>query len=191
MVPLARQVMELREDLYEFTGGLVSQATQAEKGAHMPLEIFPAYDQLDNIRMLFTEYVQMLGVDLSFQKYDEEFARLPGKYSTPDGMLLIAHYNEKPAGCMAYRRFDSTACEMKRLYVRPEFRGKKIGVSLVEQCLAAAKAVGYKRMLLDTLETLDKSVAIYRRQGFRETLPYYPNPYPGVLYFELNLAEYA
>lgn len=156
----------------------------------MPLEISHAYDQLDNIRMLFTEYVQMLGVDLSFQKYDEEFARLPGKYSTPEGMLLIAQYNESPAGCVAYRRFDSTTCEMKRLYVKPEFRGKKIGVSLVEKCIAEAKVAGYKCMLLDTLETLDNSIAIYRKQGFREILPYYINPYPGVLYFELNLTEY-
>lgn len=85
----------------------------------MSLEILPAYDQLDNIRMLFSEYVQMLGVDLSFQKYDEEFAQLPGKYSTPDGMLLIARHNEKPAGCVAYRQIDSRTCEMKRLYVQP------------------------------------------------------------------------
>lgn len=155
----------------------------------MSLEILPAYDHLDNIRMLFTEYVQMLGVDLSFQSYDEEFAQLPGKYSIPEGMLLVAKYNEKPAGCVAYRKFDSTTCEMKRLYVRPEFRGRKIGLFLVEKSIAAARTAGYKRMFLETFETLDKSVAIYRKQGFQEILPYYFNPYPGVLSFELNLVK--
>lgn len=153
----------------------------------MPLEIVPAYDRLDCVRALFGEYVRMLGVDLAFQNYDDEYAGLPGRYAPPDGRLFLARYDGRPAGCVALRRFDADACEMKRLYVVSECRGLGIGRALVERAIAGALEAGYGSMVLDTLASLENSVAIYRRRGFREIPAYYNNPHPEALYFQLDL----
>ncbi len=129
----------------------------------------------------------MLGVDLSFQNYADEFANLPGKYASPEGGLFLAYYGGKPVGCVGLRKFDDAICEMKRLYVMPECRGLKIGFALVEQVIRAGKDAGYDAMVLDTLASLDKSLSLYYRMGFKEIPPYYHNPYPGVVYLQKEL----
>ena len=149
--------------------------------------VVQAYDRIEDVRMLFAEYTTMLGVDLSFQNYDEEFASLPGKYAPPDGRLFLAEVDGMPVGCIALRRFESNRGEMKRLFVRPEYRGQGLGCALVEAVIAAARECGYEALILDTQTRLENSVALYRKLGFRETEPYYANPYIGVVYFTLDL----
>lgn len=153
----------------------------------MPLVIRFAYDDLDAIRELFLEYAGMLGVDLGFQRFDEELSGLPGKYAYPDGRLYLAVADGTAAGCIALRRYDDTTCEMKRLFVRPAFRGRKIGVALVETVLSAAREIGYADMVLDSLTTLEHSLSIYRQAGFREVPPYYHNPHPDAIYLKRPL----
>lgn len=153
----------------------------------MGYEIKPAYDRLDEVRTLFREYHKMLGIDLGFQNFDEELATLPGKYLPPDGRLYVIYLEDKLAGCIALRRYDATRCEMKRLFVRPQFRGLRLGRILAERIIEDAKAIGYQAMVLDTLKTLESAVTMYRRMGFEEIAPYYDNPLKDVLYFQLTL----
>jgi len=153
----------------------------------MGYEIKPAYDRLDEVHTLFREYHKMLGIDLGFQNYDEELATLPGKYLPPDGRLYVIYLEDKLAGCIALRRYDATRCEMKRLFVRPQFRGLRLGRILAERIIEDAKAIGYQAMVLDTLKTLESAVTMYRRMGFEEIAPYYDNPLKDVLYFQLTL----
>lgn len=153
----------------------------------MGRKIILAYDYIENVRTLFEEYSKMLGVNLDFQSYDDEINNLPGKYSMPDGRLYLAYYNDNLAGCIALRRLDKDTCEMKRLYVRPNFRGLKIGKLLSEKVICDAKEIGYKTMCLDTLSTLESAVYTYKNLGFKEVSPYYNNPLNNVLYFKLDL----
>lgn len=153
----------------------------------MGYEIKPAYDRLDEVETLFKEYHKHLGVDLCFQNYDEELASLPGKYALPEGRLYVIYLEDKLAGCIALRRYDDTRCEMKRLFVRSQFRGLRLGQILAERIIQDAKAIGYKEMVLDTLSTLESAVTMYRRMGFQEIPPYYDNPLHDVLYFKLTL----
>jgi ribosomal protein S18 acetylase RimI-like enzyme len=153
----------------------------------MGYEIKPGYDRLDEVRTLFKEYHKHLGVDLCFQNYDEELATLPGKYAYPDGRLYVIYLEDKLAGCIALRRYDDTRCEMKRLFVREQFRGLRLGQILAEKIIHDAKTIGYKEMVLDTLSTLESAVNMYRRMGFEEIPPYYDNPLQDVLYFKLPL----
>lgn len=129
----------------------------------------------------------MLAVDLSFQNYDEEFANLPGKYVPPDGALFIAKWSGEAAGCIALRRFDESRCELKRLYVRPAFHGFGLGRMLVDQAISTAREIGYAAMLLDTKDTLEHAIVLYKTLGFVEIPPYYNNPYPNVVYLQLDL----
>lgn len=153
----------------------------------MGYEIKPGYDRLDEVETLFKEYHKHLGVDLCFQNYDEELATLPGKYAYPDGRLYVIYLEDKLAGCIALRRYDDTRCEMKRLFVREQFRGLRLGQILAEKIIHDAKTIGYKEMVLDTLSTLESAVIMYRRMGFEEIPPYYDNPLKDVLYFKLSL----
>jgi putative acetyltransferase len=151
---------------------------------------------IGQVRELFLEYAKSLNFDLCFQSFDQELAALPGDYAPPGGRLLIAEIDSMPAGCVALHALHSdkvhNACEMKRLYVRPQFRGKKLGQQLMEQVIAAAVEIGYERMLLDTVGgTMDAAIAMYRARGFREREPYRHNPHPGTLYMELELAKQA
>ena len=144
--------------------------------------------QIDETRRLFREYEAWLGLDLCFQGFEEELARLPDKYAEPDGRLLLAYSGERLAGCIALRKLEQGICEMKRLFVRDEFRGQKIGVLLIERIIADAHALGYEKMRLDTYPPkMGKAVSIYKAHGFRHIEPYYVNPHEGVLFMELTL----
>lgn len=145
-------------------------------------------EQVTIVRVLFLEYAKSLGFSLCFQSFDQELASLPGDYAPPSGRLLLAYFNAQPAGCVALHRLEHGISEMKRLYVRPEFRGHKIGRRLAEAIIAAARAIGYSRMRLDTVEPLMReAVQLYRALGFQEIAPYRPNPIEGALYMELRL----
>src|SRR3984957_11213983 len=144
--------------------------------------------QIAQARELFLEYAQSLGFSLCFQNFDQELAELPGDYAPPAGRLLIAEYDAQLAGCVALHKLDSAICEMKLIFLRPQFRGKGIGRLLAERIIAEARQIGYQRMRLDSVEPVMKdAVAMYRRFGFKEIAPYRPNPNPGVLYLELQL----
>jgi len=139
-------------------------------------------------RELFLEYAQSLGFSLCFQSFDKELAELPGKYGPPSGRLLLAEYEGELAGCVALRQLEDHICEMKRLYIRPQFRGKRLGRALADRILAEARQIGYQRMRLDTVEPIMKdAVAMYSKLGFREITPYTVNPIEGALYMELLL----
>jgi putative acetyltransferase len=147
-------------------------------------------EQIATIRVLFLEYAQSLGFSLCFQGFDQELAGLPGDYAAPSGRLLLATQGEQAAGCVALHKLDAEHCEMKRLYVRPRFRGRGLGLYLAERIIADADQIGYKYLRLDTVEPVMRTaVAMYRRLGFVEIVPYRPNPIGGALYMELQLRE--
>jgi ribosomal protein S18 acetylase RimI-like enzyme len=132
---------------------------------------------------LFREYVDWLGIDLSFQDFETELAGLPGKYAPPAGELVLAFApNGKPIGCVAVRPLAGTVCEMKRLYVRPAARGLGIGRALVAAIIEAAQALGYTEMKLDTLPSMPEAFGLYARFGFTRIAAYYHNPVPGTVY---------
>lgn len=144
--------------------------------------------EVDAARLLFREYEASLDFSLCFQSFEEELASLPGIYAPPRGRLLLAWHDEQLAGCIALKPIQTDVCEMKRLYVRPEFRALKIGRMLAEELIEQARTMGYRAMRLDTVPSkMGAAVALYRRLGFVETTPYYDNPLPEVLYMELRL----
>ncbi len=129
-----------------------------------------------------------LGFSLCFQNFDKELADLPGDYAPPKGRLILAEYEGQLAGCVALHKLDEDICEMKRLYLRPQFRGKGLGRALADRIIADARQIGYRRMRLDTVEpVMPDAVAMYRKIGFREIAPYCANPIAGALYMELQL----
>ncbi len=138
-------------------------------------------------RRLFEEYAQSLGIDLSFQGFDDELASLPGGYSPPGGRLLLAEDGLRPVGCVGVRPLDDGICEMKRLYVRPEARGLGVGRKLAEAAIAFGKSARYRAMRLDTLPTMGSAQELYRQLGFREVGAYRYNPVPGTSFMELDL----
>ena len=138
-------------------------------------------------RRLFVEYAESLGIDLSFQDFQRELAELPGAYAPPDGRLLLAVDNDKAVGCVALRKLADGICEMKRLYVRPAYRGKGLGRRLVEAIILAAREIGYGKMRLDSLSSMKEAAALYRSLGFVEIPPYRYNPLPDAVYMELVL----
>ncbi len=144
--------------------------------------------QIMQARELFLEYAQSLGFSLCFQNFDKELADLPGDYVPPEGRLLLATYEDQFAGCVALHKLEPQICEMKRLYLRPQFRGKGLGRALGERIISEARQIGYKCIRLDTVEPVMKdAVVMYRILGFREIAPYRPNPIAGALYMELLL----
>ena len=144
--------------------------------------------QLAQARELFLEYAQSLGFSLCFQNFDQELASLPGDYSPPEGRLLLAEYEGQLVGCVALHQLEFGICEMKRLYLRPQFRGKGLGRALADQIIAEARQMGYQRMRLDTVEPVMKdAVAMYRKLGFQQIAPYRANPIAGAMYMELQL----
>jgi putative acetyltransferase len=145
-------------------------------------------DEIDRARELFKEYAAGLGIDLCFQHFDKELALLPGDYVPPTGRLFLAMEGDTAVGCVALRRIADAICEMKRLYVRPEFRGTGLGRTLTQTIIQAAREIGYGRMRLDTLPgKMDRAIAMYRSLGFKEIEPYYDNPVEGATFMELSL----
>jgi putative acetyltransferase len=144
--------------------------------------------QVAEARGLFLEYEKSLGFSLCFQNFDRELAGLPGDYVPPHGRLLLAEYDGQVAGCVALHKLGDDICEMKRLFLRPAFRGKGFGRTLADRIISEARVIGYKRMRLDTVGPVMKdAVAMYRKIGFVEIAPYCTNPMPGTLYMELTL----
>ncbi len=149
----------------------------------LTLEQAESPEQIAAIRELFLEYAQSLNFSLCFQSFEEELAHLPGDYAPPDGRLLLAAHRSELAGCVALHKLQTDICEMKRLYVRPAFRGKGLGRVLAERVVADAREIGYKRLRLDTVEPVMRGAEL----GFREIAPYRENPIEGALYMELEL----
>jgi len=136
-------------------------------------------------RALIVEYAQSLGVDLSFQHFDDEIANLDDMYES----IFVARDGDVLAGCVALRRIDDETCEMKRLYVRPQFRGLDLGRRLAEHAIVAARASGYLRIRLDTLPSMHAAIALYSSLGFVEIEPYRFNPVEGTRFLELTLRK--
>lgn len=160
----------------------------------MGIKIVSAYDHSKEISLLFSEYTDMLIAGdsafqtyLAIQNYDEEIKHLETKYGMPNGRLYVAYYDGELAGCIGLRKIDNQNCEMKRLYVRPEFRGKRIGNRLVEKIIADAKEIGYSYMLLDTLPFLQGAIHMYKKYGFYEIDSYNDSPMETSIYMKLNL----
>lgn len=145
-------------------------------------------EEVERARELFLEYGAWLGFSLCFQNFDQELAELPGKYLPPSGRLVLAIDNTEVAGCVALRQIGDDVCEMKRLYVRPAFRGTGLGRELAEEIIQAARDIGYARMRLDTLPgKMDRAIAMYESLGFKKIEPYYENPVQGAAFMELKL----
>ena len=170
----------------EFRDNFSSSATSAPKDFDVTQAESP--EQIAAIRELFLEYSHSLSFSLCFQSFDEEIAGLPGDYAPPEGRLILVTFESQAAGCVALHKLDDEVCEMKRLYVRPQFRGKGLGKALAERVINEARAIGYKKLRLDTVEPVMRTaVAMYRQLGFREIAPYRSNPIEGALYMELEL----
>lgn len=152
----------------------------------MPFEISAATDMAE-VRALFVEYVEWLDVDLAFQGFPEELAGLPGAYAPPAGRLLVARAQGPAAGCVALKPRGPGTAEMKRLWVRPAFRGQGLGRALAEAAIAGAREIGYRRLVLDSLPKLAPAIAMYRRMGFTDTAPYYEGALPGMTFLEMIL----
>ncbi len=153
------------------------------------VELFAARDgDIDDVRELMREYAAGLDFPLDFQGFDQEVAGLPGAYAGPRGALLVARDSDRrAAGCVALRPLDGPVCEMKRLYVRPAFRGTGLGRRLAESIVDEARRLGYERMRLDTVPGMEAAQELYRRLGFREIEPYTLNPVQGTRFLELAL----
>ncbi|CAN5403321.1 N-acetyltransferase [soil metagenome] len=146
--------------------------------------------QIEETKKLFREYEKWLGLDICFQGFEAELANLPGKYAKPNGRLLVASVDGKIAGCLALRKLEEGICEMKRLYLRDEFRGSGLGNKLIEKLIGEARLIGYQKMRLDTLpDKMNKAVRLYESHGFRQIPAYYHNPYGETLYLELDLSK--
>ncbi|HEY2379763.1 MAG TPA: GNAT family N-acetyltransferase [Terriglobia bacterium] len=156
------------------------------------VELIPAERASDiaNIRALFVEYARSLDFDLCFQSFDQELLDLPGQYAPPRGRLILCRAAGTSAGCIALKPLPDGFCEMKRLFVRPEFRGKGIALKLASKIIEEARQIGYSAMRLDTIAgKMAAAIALYRRLGFRQIPPYYDNPIPNAAYFELELSS--
>jgi GNAT superfamily N-acetyltransferase len=143
--------------------------------------------QIANVRQLFEEYAVELGIDLDFQGFAAELAGLPGAYGPPRGSLLLATDDQQAAGCAGLRRLTDESCEMKRMYVRPAFRGQGLGRQLAEQIIAEARRIGYAQMLLETLPQLDGATRLYTSMGFQHRGSYYDTPLGETIFMELSL----
>ena len=144
-------------------------------------------EELEQVRVLFGEYSNSLAFDLDFQNFEEELANLPGDYVRPTGCLLLAIYKGQSVGCVGLRKPSDGVCEMKRLYVREQFRGLGLGRALAEAVIEEARKIGYNYMRLDTVPSMDVARALYVSLGFKQTGPYRYNPIEGAVFMELRL----
>jgi carbonic anhydrase len=150
-------------------------------------------EALEQVRRYFRNYAAWLGVDLSYQNFDQEMASLPGAYSAPEGRLFFAEVDGRPAGCVGVRPLSGSegVCELKRLYVTPEERGQGIGAALVLAAINAAKEIGYRKLMLDTLPNMRMAVKLYRELGFTEAPAYYQTPVEGTMFLALDLENWS
>ena len=160
----------------------------------MRLELIPGYDRPAELLSLFTEYTRMLvshdpsfQVYLDIQHYADEIRDLEAKYGRPEGRLYLALWEGEAAGCIALRKMDEQRCEMKRLYVRPEYRGERLGEMLVQKLIDDARAIGYKHMMLDTLPFLEIAIRMYKKLGFYETDCYNDSPMDTTIFMRFDL----
>jgi ribosomal protein S18 acetylase RimI-like enzyme len=144
-------------------------------------------EQIEEARRLLREYEGSLGVSLCFQGFERELAALPGEYAPPAGRLLLALDTGQAVGCVALRKLDEETCEMKRLYLRPDFRGRGAGRGLALAIIDTARRIGYNKMRLDTLPSMREAIELYESLGFKRIEPYYQNPVPGAVFMELKL----
>ena len=151
------------------------------------LRFAASVEEIETARVLFREYEKSLGISLCFQNFAEEVATLPGDYAPPGGRLLLAFVEGRPAGCVALRNIWEGISEMKRLYVRPAFRGMKLGRRLTEAVLDEAKSIGYRAVRLDTLATMKEAQALYLSMGFADIPPYNDHPIAGTRFMEKRL----
>ena len=153
------------------------------------LEILKAEsgEELEQVRVLFGEYSNSLAFDLDFQNFEEELANLQGDYIQPAGCLLLATYKGQPVGCVGLRMLSDGVCEMKRLYVREQFRSLGLGRALAGAVIEEARKIGYNNMRLDTVPSMDVARALYVSLGFEQTSPYRYNPIEGAVFMELTL----
>ena len=165
-----------------------SRCWKRSKG-NVVTEIRPAElpRDLDVVRSLFREYGESLRIDLCFQNFEAELAELPAKYEPPKGRLLLAWSGAGAVGCVALRPIAGPTCEMKRLYVRPEARGERLGHRLAERVCEEARNAGYSRICLDTLPTMSAALKLYAAMGFKPIEPYVYNPIPGAIFLALGL----
>jgi len=164
----------------------ISIGRNAIEGADA-LIITDGKNHIEPVKELIIEYIRRLGRDLTFQNIDEELKNLAERYTPPNGKLLIALEDAEVLGMIAYHKYSETCCEMKRLYVRPAYRGRKIGEKLIEELIRRAKQAGYQEMILDTIVPLQSAIYLYKKFGFTECEAYYCNPMPDVLYFRKKL----
>jgi GNAT superfamily N-acetyltransferase len=146
-------------------------------------------EEINIIREILLEYGRIRNFDEALGDYDKELANLPWEYSQPEGCLLLAYYYNKPCGCVAFRKIDDNICEMKRLYVKEEFRGKRIGYALVQNIIEKASEAGYRFMRLDNHPWMKEAESLYKLFGFVEIGAYRYNPTKGVRFFELDLGK--
>jgi len=163
------------------------QKLKQENYAEMKINLATNPHDFAQTRELFCEYAAESRLDLCFQNFDEELASLPGKYAPPEGRLLLATIGEVLAGCVALRKFSDGFCEMKRLYVRPKYRGQGAGRALALASIEAARSIGYERMRLDTLASMRTAIGLYNSLGFRLIEAYRFNPLSDAVYMELDL----
>lgn len=138
---------------------------------------------------LFLKYANSLNFELCFQNFEKEISDLPAQYSEPTGCIIICYEDDNPIGCVGLRKFSEGICEMKRLYLRNNARGKGIGRVLAEKIVEKAKELGYRKMQLDTIETMKEAISLYKSMRFKEISPYRFNPVKGVIYMELELEQ--
>ena len=151
------------------------------------MQIVDGLDYIEEVKELIIEYINSLNRDLSFQNINSELNSLKTKYSYPNGRIITAIVGDKVVACVAFYKHSSKRCEMKRLYVKKEYRNLKIGNTLVENIISLAKKDGYREMVLDTIKPLTSAINLYKKFGFQEIKPYYSNPMPDVIYMKLDL----
>jgi|GEM_PF-96105 len=162
---------------------------QFQPPSHLNATIEPARDHLADVRALFEEYAGMLDIMVYFESFDEELQNLPGQYAEPAGRLYLAYCEGEAIGCVALRPIDRERCELRRLYVRPAYRGMHMGRRLTERAIQDAKEIGYSQMLLDTLDMIQDSISLFHKLGFAETVPYSGDAKPGLVYMALDLRQ--